>query len=186
MTDMRFRCALPAVALVLALADCGGGSKPFPGGDDPTFTSPAPTAAPTASPSATASSTASAFDPSRDATADITAALGAAQADSKPVLLDFGASWCPDCVALAHTFTAPTVQPLVAGFHVVEIDVGKFDRNTDLAAKYGIDYQHSGIPALVVLSPQGQVRTTTEDGSFADASRMTPAQVATFLRRWQH
>ena len=106
--------------------------------------------------------------------------------DSKPVLLDFGASWCPDCVALAHTFTAPTVQPLVAGFHLVEIDVGKFDRNTDLAAKYGIDYQHSGIPALVVLSPQGEVRTTTEDGSFADASRMTPAQVATFLRRWQH
>lgn len=152
---MRSRSARPVVGLALALAlvGCGGGSKPFPGGDDPTFTSAAPSVAPAgASPSASASSTAVAFDPGRDAAADIAAALGAAQVDSKPVLLDFGASWCPDCVALAHTFTAPTVQPLVAGFHVVEIDVGRFDRNSDVAARYGIDYQHSGIPALVVLS----------------------------------
>jgi thiol:disulfide interchange protein len=125
------------------------------------------------------------YDPSRNAEADIAAALEKAKADKRPVLLDFGADWCPDCVVLGRTFRTDTVRPVIDRYHVVSVDVGKFNRHVTLAKKYGLNLQTSGIPALVVLSDSGKVRTTTNDGSFADARTMTPDQVAAFLNRWQ-
>jgi thiol:disulfide interchange protein len=125
------------------------------------------------------------YDPKRDPDADITAALAKAKADGHPVLLDFGADWCPDCVVLEKTFRTETVQPEIAGFHVVAVDVGRFDRHLDVARHYHLRLETSGIPALVVLSRTGKVRTTTNDGSFANARSMTAGQVAAFLKRWR-
>jgi thiol:disulfide interchange protein len=125
------------------------------------------------------------YDPNRNAAADIAAALAKSKADRRPVLLDFGADWCPDCVVLGHTFRTDTVRPVIGGFHVVSVDVGKFDRHLDLARKYHLNLQTSGIPALVVLSGTGKVRTVTNDGSFANARTMTADQVAAFLKRWR-
>jgi thiol-disulfide isomerase/thioredoxin len=158
------RISILIATLLVALAGCG----------------PAPDASVAArptTPAATPTPTGSA--------ADIGTALHDAATDGRPVLLEFGASWCPDCVALAHTFEEPTVHPVLAGFHLVDIDIGKFDRNLDLATRYGLDFHSSGIPALVVLSPEGRVTATTEDGSFADARTMTPDQGADQLRRGQ-
>ncbi|NKZ02414.1 thioredoxin family protein [Actinomadura latina] len=125
------------------------------------------------------------YDPARNPKADIAEALTRAKLDKRPVLLDFGADWCPDCVVLGRTFRTRTVRPVIARYHVVSIDVGQFDRNLSVARKYGLNLQTSGIPALVVVSSGGKVKTRTNDGSFANARSMKPAQVAAFLKRWQ-
>jgi Thiol-disulfide isomerase and thioredoxins len=125
------------------------------------------------------------YDPGRNAQSDITAAIKEAKADNRPVLLDFGADWCPDCVVLGKLFQSGTVKPVVSDFHVVAVDVGQFDRNVAVAAKYGLDLKRSGIPALVVIGPDGKVRRTTNDGSFANARTMTASQVMGVLKRWR-
>ncbi|MFF2078654.1 thioredoxin family protein [Kitasatospora sp. NPDC058162] len=124
------------------------------------------------------------YDATRDATADVKAALAQSAGDQRPLLLDFGANWCPDCKVLDKLFRSPQVNPLLRDdYRVVAIDVGRFDHNLDLAAQY-VDLQSSGIPALVVLSPDGTVRTASNDGAFADARTMSATTVATFLKRW--
>jgi hypothetical protein len=72
---------------------------------------------------------------------------------------------------------------LRAHYHQLAIDVGHFDHNLDVAGRY-VDLDSSGIPALVVLTPAGRIRVTTNDGSFANARTMNAAQVRAFLLRW--
>jgi thiol-disulfide isomerase/thioredoxin len=124
------------------------------------------------------------YDANRNATADIQAALGLAKTSHKEVLLDFGADWCPDCVALDTMFHSTQVESLLdSDYVVVPIDVGDWNLNISTAGQY-VDLTTSGIPALVVISRAGQVRETTNDGSFSNARTMDPDQVANFLTTW--
>ncbi|MFJ1707233.1 thioredoxin family protein [Kitasatospora sp. NPDC088346] len=146
----------------------------------------APAAAPAASASAAPSGPAlpAGYDPKRDAAADIKAALALSAEDHRQVLLDFGADWCPDCKVLERLFRSPEVEPVLRDrYRVVSVDVGQFDHNVELALDY-VDLRTSGIPALVVLSPDGKVLTATSDGAFANARTMKPPAVAQFLNRW--
>ncbi|MEV4319144.1 thioredoxin family protein [Actinocrispum sp. NPDC049592] len=175
---------LTAAALCLALT--GGCSVPdtsAPSGGIPTTTTTTVT-----STSARTSVTEKplpdkSYDPSRDAAADVRTALGQAAADKLPVLLDFGADWCPDCVVLQKLFQADQVAPVLKKYHVVSVDVGRFDRNLALAKKY-VKLDKSGIPAVVVLSPDGTIRVATNDGAFANARDMQATEVQAFLTRW--
>jgi protein disulfide-isomerase len=67
-------------------------------------------------------------------------------------------------------------------FEVVKVDVGNFDRNLDLAARFGNPIA-KGIPAAVVLSPAGQVMYATKAGELADARRMSDSGVYDFFKR---
>ena len=148
-----------------------------------------PTAPPTlaAIPSASvapAQTQKSLYDEQADARADIAAALTASKADGKRVLLDFGADWCIDCHVLAAYLDSDAGRRLVEpAFHIVSIDVGYWDHNVDVAAEYGSPIEN-GIPAVVVLEPDGSVVGSSADGSLATASGMTQEQVLTYLRRW--
>jgi thioredoxin-like negative regulator of GroEL len=124
------------------------------------------------------------YEPDADAEADIQAALAAARSGHREVLVDFGADWCPDCRVLHKLLEDPQVRPVLdRGYRVVAVDVGEFDRNLDVAGRY-VNLKTSGIPALVVLAPDGSVRVATSDGSFANARDMSAAQVRQFLVRW--
>ncbi|TFV34474.1 thioredoxin family protein [Streptomyces sp. T1317-0309] len=101
-----------------------------------------------------------------------------------PVLVDFGADWCPDCRVLDARFEEPGPATMLAKYHVVTVDVGEFDRNLDIAERY-VNLQTSGIPALVVLDPaSGRIKVATNRGEFANARTMSPGQVEEFLKRW--
>jgi hypothetical protein len=65
---------------------------------------------------------------------------------------------------------------------VVKVDVGNFDHNLDVAAKYG-DPIKKGIPAAVIVSPTGQVLYATKGGELADARRMSDDGVYEFFRK---
>ncbi|MCH0557413.1 MULTISPECIES: thioredoxin family protein [Streptomyces] len=124
------------------------------------------------------------YDAARNAKADIQAALTEAAKDHREVLIDFGANWCPDCRVLDVMFHSPQVEPLLKkDYIVVAVDVGQFNHNLDLASHY-VNLRTSGIPALVVLKSNGVLRTTTNDGSFANARSMNPGQVRAFLTHW--
>lgn len=122
------------------------------------------------------------YDEQADAKADVTHALSTAQQEHKPVLLVFGANWCPDCRELDHALHGKS-QALIDGkFVVVKIDVGHFDKNLELAQSYGNPIK-KGIPAAVLVSPDNKVLYATKAGELADARHMGDDGIYDFLNK---
>lgn len=114
---------------------------------------------------------------------EITENMKEADKEHKRVLLVFGANWCGDCYALDYGFHQPRIEPLLdANFKVVHVDVGRYNRNLDLARKYQVDLE-KGIPSLAVLSPQGKVLYST--AQFERARLMDEEDVIQFLNTWK-
>lgn len=121
------------------------------------------------------------YDEGADAKAAISATLAEAGKAKLPVLVVFGANWCGDCRMLDATFKNGPSAPLIArSFKVVKVDVGRFDRNVDIAERYQVPLK-KGIPAVAVLSPQGQLLYATAGGELADASKMGDQGVLDFF-----
>ena len=180
------RAALVVLASAL-LAACGTKSVDYTLDTQPPPSSAVEAATTVAAPASTPAPSAAPlpyYDPARDARADIDAALKLAAVDHKRVLIDFGADWCADCRVLARLYADPSVRPtLDAGYHLVVVDVGEFDRNVDVSKRYG-NVIEGGIPALVVTDASGRALVATKDGSFANARTMKAPDVLAFLRRW--
>jgi thioredoxin 1 len=121
------------------------------------------------------------YDESADAKADVQRALSAAKAGQRPVLVIFGANWCEDCRVLDHALKTGRNATLMAReFEVVKVDVGRFNRNLDIARAYG-DPIKKGIPAAVVLSADNRVLYATRAGELADARRMSETGISDFF-----
>jgi thioredoxin len=81
----------------------------------------------------------------------------AAHKNDKFLMVQFGASWCPDCVELSKSLKdSITSNRLEQYFIVVNIDVGEFNRNLNVARSLGIDVTE-GIPVAVFFPPRGDV-----------------------------
>jgi len=123
------------------------------------------------------------YNPSADAKAEIQAAMTAARTDHKPVLIFFGANWCPDCRALAKSLSGGKNAALMhQHFNIVKVDVGNFNRNLDVAERYG-DPIKKGIPAAVIVSPAGKLLYATQAGELANARTMSNAGVYAFFEQ---
>lgn len=123
------------------------------------------------------------YDEAADAKAAIRTTLAEAEKARLPVLVVFGANWCGDCRMLDATFKNGPSAPLIAkSFKVVKVDVGRFDRNVDIAEGYRVPLK-KGIPAVAVLSPQGKLLYATEGGELADARKMGDQGVYDFFNR---
>jgi thioredoxin 1 len=121
------------------------------------------------------------YDEAADAKAALQQALGAAKAGQRPVLVIFGANWCEDCHVLDQALKQGRNAALVSReFEVVKVDVGRFNRNLDIARAYG-DPIKKGIPAAVVLSPDNRVLYATRAGELADARRMSETGIYDFF-----
>src|SRR5436853_602705 len=115
---------------------------------------------------------------------DVETALRQAGDDDRLGLLEFGANRCLDCIILSHLFEDKTVRSyLQDNFHVVQIDVGNWDRNLDVSRKYGSPIDN-GIPAVVILAASGDVIASTKNGALADARTATAREVLDYLKRW--
>jgi thiol:disulfide interchange protein len=125
------------------------------------------------------------YDTQADAKADIAAALKQARAQHKRVILDFGGNWCGDCIVLDQTFHSPENQALIDKyFVVVHVDIGRFDKNVDVADKYEVPIK-KGVPALAVVDAHGKLIYAQKNGEFESMRRMDPSSVGQFLEEWK-
>ena len=123
-------------------------------------------------------------DPAQ-AKADLAAALKSAAHSHKRILLDFGGNWCADCVVLDSYFENAQNRPLLdANYILLHINIGRYDANLDLAAKYQIPLDR-GVPAVAVLSDTGKLLYSQKSGEFESMRRMDPAAVTNFLTQWR-
>ena len=123
------------------------------------------------------------YNETADAKAEIKLALAQAATSGVPVLVIFGANWCGDCKILDMAIKQGASAPLVAKeFKVVKVNVGRFDRNVDIAQSYGVPLKN-GIPAVVVLSPKNQVLYVTREGELADAGNMGENGIYEFFKK---
>jgi len=120
------------------------------------------------------------YNESANASADVQTALAAARADRNDVLLVFGANWCPDCRELDKALNGSSRALISGRFQVVKVDVGRFDKNLDLANQYGNPIK-MGIPAVVVLTADNKVVYSSKGGELANARKMGDTGIYDFL-----
>jgi thioredoxin 1 len=112
-------------------------------------------------------------------------ALQRAKAQHKRVILDFGGNWCGDCKVLDIYFHDPANKALLEdNFELVDINIGRYDANQDIAARYGIPLER-GVPALVVLSSDGKVLLAQTHGEFESMRRLQSSDLTKFLNDWK-
>jgi len=112
----------------------------------------------------------------------IDAALRKARARGHFLMVEFGAAWCGDCRALAANLESPELRDYFnKHFDLLKVDVGKFDRNVELAKSVGVDI-NQGIPTAVFFAPDGKRIGATNQGELASSSLLGPDQIRTFLR----
>jgi len=125
------------------------------------------------------------YDEKADAHQQIAAAIAAASRAGKNVILDFGANWCGDCHALEAQMHKPELAAIIEkNFIVVSVDVGRMDKNVDLAEKYHVPLR-KGIPALAILDPHGKLLYAQDQGQFEDARHMTYESIKQFFEQWK-
>ena len=129
------------------------------------------------------------YDPDRDAAADLRDALSKVEGTDRRVLVSLGANWCHDSRGLAEHLDRAELQPLLAPFEVVYIDVKDRDRNQDLAESWGLldpsRGQQIGTPNLVVVDADGKRLNSVEDArGWRRADSKSVDEVAAWLREW--
>jgi thiol-disulfide isomerase/thioredoxin len=123
------------------------------------------------------------FNETADAHADVALALSRAAATHKYVLLDFGGNWCPDCRVTSGVLEMKEVQPWIArNFIVVPIDVGRMNKNLDIAEAYG--QKIHAVPTIVILDASGKILNAGNPTALSDARSMTPQAIVDTLNGW--
>ena len=121
------------------------------------------------------------YNESADAKAEVRAALDSAKAGNKTVLIVFGANWCGDCKLLDMEMHQGELARLVKDrLVVVKVDVGRFDRNLDVANQYG-KILKNGVPSVALVRADGSVAYQTNGGELADARKMGREGITTFF-----
>jgi thioredoxin len=123
------------------------------------------------------------YNETANARLEIRQALTRAAATHASVIVVFGANWCPDCKMLDLAMKNGACASLLArDFQIVKVNVGRFDKNLDIAKSYGVPLA-KGIPAVVILSSQNKVLYVTREGELANARDMGDTGIYEFFKR---
>ena len=122
------------------------------------------------------------YDEAADAHAVVANGRQKAMEQGKFLMITFGANWCVDCRTLYRNLRSDDVSQFTDGvFHFVNVDVGKFNNNLDLASDLGVDLAR-GIPVAVIFDPAGDKVGTTNEGQLESARFYTSKQILKFVR----
>jgi protein disulfide-isomerase len=122
------------------------------------------------------------YDSEVDARAEVAAARLEAQRDRQFLMITFGANWCLDCRTLHHHLKSGEVVDYTRDlFRFVNVDVGKFNQNRDLAVELDVDLRR-GIPVAIFFDPEGRVIGTTNEGQLEPSRRYSSKQILKFVR----
>lgn len=129
------------------------------------------------------------YSPTADAKAQIAAALKSAKEDGIRVLVNWGANDDEPSKAFAAARRNSDLSRFFADeYKAVNVDVGRVDRNLDIAQKYGVTLAAGDLPALAVLDADGNVLARASSAAFrsdGDPSAFDPAKIAAFLTKHQ-
>jgi hypothetical protein len=138
------------------------------------------------------------YNETADARAQIDGALKAAADDDIRVLINWGANddeacakFQQDLVGRGSTHTAyETIRTKLSNeYRYLRVDVGRLDKNVDLAATYGVRLSPGALPHLTVLDKQGKVLAQQPAQQLAASagapSAYDPDKIAAFLRQHQ-
>jgi protein disulfide-isomerase len=122
------------------------------------------------------------YDPDADASADVLEARSRAKTDQKFLMVTFGANWCQDCRNLHRTLHSEVVESYTQeSFLFVNVDVGKFNQNREIAEQLGVSLK-KGIPVAVFFDPEGKTIGTTNEGELEPARYYSSRQILKFIR----
>jgi len=125
------------------------------------------------------------FDESADANAAVANGFARAKAEHKRVLIDLGGNWCADCRILAGVMELPEMQRFLdAHYVVVSVDVGRFNRNLQIPALFGITERLEGVPSVLIANPDGTLIDRGHIAALEDARSMTPQAIADWFAKW--
>jgi len=125
------------------------------------------------------------YSATADAHSDIAQAVQTATREHKRIILDFGGNWCGDCQVLdIYMHQAPNDSIVAQHFVVVHIDIGRMDKNVDVADKYDVPLKR-GVPALAVLDSHGKLLYSQRNGEFEDMRHLDSASLTDFLNKWK-
>jgi thiol-disulfide isomerase/thioredoxin len=125
------------------------------------------------------------YDEQADAKAVVAKAKAKAKREHKTLLIDLGGNWCPDCRVLMGIMGLPELKPFLdKHFVIVTVDIGRYDKNGDIAGQYGIA-RLQGVPAVLAIDPKTD-RLLNKDrlSALSDARHMTPQALADWLAQW--
>lgn len=125
------------------------------------------------------------YDETANADKAVAAAFARARRSQKRVLIDLGANWCVDCIVLANFLKLPEMARFMAAhYEVAVVDVGRFNRNLQIPARFGVTQRLEGVPALLIATPDGKLVNGKEIFATASASELTPKAVADYLAKY--
>jgi len=120
------------------------------------------------------------YDAKADARREIADAKARAAASGKMLMVTFGANWCPDCLTLHKDLEDPITRDYAhKKFEMVNVDVGEFDKNSDVARELGVTV--NGIPLAVFFSSDGRPIGDTTGGELEPSRHYTSREILDFL-----
>ena len=122
------------------------------------------------------------YDESIDAGTMLADARKQAMQSGKFLMVTFGANWCMDCRTLYHNLKTDEIKAYTDGvFRFAHVDVGKFNKNRDIAEELGVDLSR-GIPVAIFFDPSGAKIGTTNQGQLERARFYSSKQILKFVR----
>src|ERR1700749_654391 len=115
------------------------------------------------------------FNEAANANHDVDAAFARAKRSGKEVMIDLGGNWCADCRIMAGLMELPEMRHFLdAHYEIVSVNVGRFDTNLQIPARYGITSKLEGVPAFLVVTANGKLVNPGQVSAIQDARHMTP------------
>jgi thiol:disulfide interchange protein len=125
------------------------------------------------------------FNESANANAEVDAAFARAKKSGKEVMIDLGGNWCADCRIMSGLMELPEMHAfLIAHYEMATVDVGRFNKNLQIPARFGITTRLEGVPAYLIATPDGKLVNTGHVSAIEDARHMSPQALADWLAQW--
>ncbi|AEI38096.1 MAG: thioredoxin family protein [Zymomonas mobilis subsp. pomaceae] len=128
------------------------------------------------------------YDEQANADKAVSKANAKAKKAHKLLIIDLGGNWCPDCRILGAMFDQSDLKGFVdAHYEIVTVDVGRFDKNLQIPARYGIKDRLKGAPTILIIDPKkDELLNKGHINALSDARAMTPQAIADWLAQWIH
>ncbi|HTQ12663.1 MAG TPA: thioredoxin family protein [Rhizomicrobium sp.] len=126
------------------------------------------------------------YDQDADAQAHVDAALAQARREHKLAFIDLGGNWCGDCRILAGLMELPEYRRFIDAHYVVTmIDVGRFNRNLDVPARFGVNPKLEGVPAILIVDPAtDRLVDAGHIAALDDARDLDPQSIMDWIAKW--